>query len=131
MLFWIISIIFNQFVLSIIFLIAWVAVSIVGLTRMMRVICEEPVKEMQDIDFSVPLRMTDLLTWKGWIKLVSNWGLRKTLCLFALLNIGAVGAIFFTLSALDIIRMELAVIFVILAGIAAPIFFYCQIKSLH
>lgn len=100
-----IFVILNQFILVLVLFIAIGILSVAGLPKTIKVMRREPLKELQETDFSAPLRMRDLLTWKGWFKLVSSWGLRKTLCLYSLLNMGGVGAIFFTLSIFGMISM--------------------------
>ena len=97
-----------------------------GLPWLIIAMMREPLKELQETDLSAPLRMRDLLTWKGWFKLTSRWGIRKTLCLYLLLNMGGVGAIFFTLSIFGMISISM-VWTAVLAGIGSPIFFYRQI----
>jgi hypothetical protein len=127
MLLWFISIIANQLIFALAFFVAWITLTIVGLPKMMKTMKREPLKELQETDFSAPLRVRELLTWKGWFKLTSRWGIRKTMCLYSLLNIGSIGAIVFTLSILDLISMVLTAVVTILVGIFAPIFFYYQI----
>jgi hypothetical protein len=127
MLLWFISIIVNQLVFALAFFVAWVTLAIVGLPKMMKTMKREPLKELQETDFSAQLRVRDLLTWKGWFMLKSRWGIRKTMCLYSLLNMGGIGAIVFTLSILGLISMVLTAVVTILVGIFSPIFFYYQI----
>jgi len=105
--------------------------SVAGLPKIIKVVRQEPLKELQETDLSAPLRVRELLTWKGWFKLESRWGVRKTVYLYSLLNMGGVGAIFFTFSILDMISIVWAIGVTIIVGIFSPIFFYRQIvKSL-
>lgn len=120
-------VILNQFILVLVLFVAIGILSVAGLPKIIEVMRREPLKELQETDLSAPLRGRDLLTWKAWFKLASRWGIRKTLCLYSLLNMGGVGAIFFTLSIFDMISMVWAAVFTILVGIGSPIFFYRQI----
>ena len=81
-----IFIILNQFILALILFIAIPILSIAGLPKIIKVMKREPLKELQETDFSAPLRVRELLTWKGWFKPKSRWGIRKTMCLYSLLN---------------------------------------------
>ena len=121
-----IFVILNQFILVLVLVIAMGLLSVAGLPWLIIVMMREPLKELQETDLSAPLRMRDLLTWKGWFKLTSRWGIRKTLCLYSLLNMGGVGAIFFTLSIFGVISISM-VWAAVLGGIGSPIFFYRQI----
>jgi len=126
-----IFVILNQFVLVLVLFVATGILSAAGLPKIIKVMRQEPLKELQETDFSAPLRAKELLTWKGWFKLESRWGVRKTVCLYSLLNMGGVGAIFLTFSILDMISIVWAIGVTIIVGIFSPIFFYRQIvKSL-
>jgi len=124
-------VILNQFILVLVLFVATGILSVAGLPKIIKVMRQEPLKELQETDFSAPLRVRDLLTWKGWFILTSRWGIRKTMCFYSLLNMGGVGAIFFTFSILDMISIVWAIGVTIIVGIFSPIFFYRQIvKSL-
>jgi hypothetical protein len=122
-----IFVILNQFILVLVLFIAIGILSVAGLPKIIKTMKREPLKELQETDFSAPLRVRDLLTWKGWFKLTSRLGIRKTMCLYSLLNMGGIGAIVFTLSILGTISMILTAVVTILVGIFSPIFFYRQI----
>jgi len=122
-----IFVILNQFILVLVLFVAIGILSIAVLPKTIELMRREPLKELQETDFSAPLRAKDLLTWKGWFKLTSSWGICKTMCLYSLLNMGGVGAIFFTLSILGMISMVWTAVVTILVGIGSPIFFYRQI----
>ena len=129
MLFLSIFVVLNQFILVGILFVATIILSIVGLPKITKVMRREPFKELQETDLSAPLRIKDFLTWKGWFKLTSSWGIRKTLCLYSLLNMGVGGAIFFTLSILGVLSIVLAAVITVLVGIVSPIFFRRQISK--
>jgi len=122
-----IFVILNQFILVLVLFVAIGILSVAGLPKTIELLRREPLKELQETDFSATLRGRDFLTWKGWFKLTSSWGIRKTMCLYSLLNMGGVGAIFFTLSIFGVISMAWAAVFTIFVGIGSPIFFYRQI----
>jgi len=106
-----IFIILNQFIFALIVFIAIGVVSVAGLPKIIEVMRREPPQELKETDLSTPLRLRDLLAWKGWFKLASRWGAPKTMCLYSLLNMGGVGAIFFTLSIFGMISMVWAAVF--------------------
>jgi len=120
-------VILNQFILVLVLFVAIGILSVAALPKTIEVLRREPLKELQETDLSAPLRVRDLLTWKGWFKLTSRWGIRKTLCLYSLLNMGGVGAMLFTFSILDMISIAWATGFTIFVAIGSPIFFYRQI----
>lgn len=122
-----IFVILNQFVLVLFLFVAIGILSIAGLPKTIKLMRREPLRELHETDFSVPLRAKELLTRKGGFKLTSSWGIRKTLCLYSLSNMGGVGAMFFTLSIFGMIRMVWASVFTILVGIGSAIFFYRQV----
>jgi len=103
--------------------------SIAVLPKRIELMRREPFKELQETDLSAPLRIRDLLTWKGWFKLVSKYGIRKTMCLYSLIMTGGCGAIFFTLSILGALSIVWAAVFTIFTGIGSPIFFHRQISK--
>ena len=83
-----IFVILNQFILVLVLFVATGILSVAGLPKIIKVMRREPLKELQETDLSAPLRIRELLTWKGWFKLTSRWGIRKTMCLCSLLNTG-------------------------------------------
>lgn len=78
-----IFVILNQFILVLVLFITIGILSVAGLPKMIKVMRREPLKELQETDLSASLRIRDLLTWKGWFKLTSRWGIRKTMLLFS------------------------------------------------
>jgi len=122
-----IFVILSQFILVLVLFIAIGILSVAGLPKIIDVLRREPLMELQETDLSSPLRVRDLLTWKGWFKLASRWGVGKTTCLNSLLNVGGVGAVFFTLSVLGMISIAWAIGFTIIVGILSAIYFYHQV----
>jgi hypothetical protein len=120
-------VILNQFILVLVLFVAIGIVSVAGLPKIIEVMRREPLEELRETDLSAPLKGRDLLTWKGWFKLTSSWGIRKTLCLYSLLNMGGVGAIVFTLGIFGMISIVWAAAFIIIVGIGSSIFFHRQI----
>ena len=96
-----IFVILNQFFLVGVLLVAAGILGVVGLPKSIEVFRREMLKERQETDLSAPLRGRDLLMWKGWFKLVSRWGIRKTVCLYSLFA----GAVFFILSIFGMISI--------------------------
>jgi len=121
------SIVLNQLIFAVVFFVAGIILALIGLPKVREAMRREPLRELQETDFSAPLRVREFLTWKGWFKLASRWGIRKTMCLYSLLNMGGVGAIFFTLSILDTISIAWATGYTIIVGIGSAIFFHHQI----
>ena len=113
-----IFVILNQFILVGVLLVTAGILSIAGLPKTIEVFRREMLKDLQETDLSAPLRGRDLLTWKGWFKLVSRWGISKTVYLYSLVA----GAIFFTLTIFGMISIASATGYTIFA-----IFFYCLI----
>jgi len=122
-----IFVILNQFILVLVLFIATGILTIAGLPKIIKTMKREPLMELQETDFSAPLRVKDFLTWKGWFKLTSRWGIRKTMCLYSLIMTGVSGAMLFTFSILGMISIAWATGFTIFVAIGSPIFFYRQI----
>ena len=122
-----IFVILNQFMLVLVLFVAIGILSIAVLPKTIELMRREPLKELQETDLSAPLRGRDLLTWKCWFKLTSRWGIRKTMGVYSLLNMGGVGATFFTLSTLGMISIVWTAVGTIFAGIGSPIFFHRQV----
>ena len=78
----------NQFLLLFAMMGLAVIISIIMLPQVKELQQEEIAKQKQETDVSVPLRLRDFLTLKGWIKLRATHGFRKTLALYILMNIG-------------------------------------------
>ena len=127
MLLWSVLIFLNQFILSLVPMVAWVILSIAGLPKIIKAMRRESLKELQETDFSAPLRVRELLTWKGWFKLTSRWGVHKTMCFYFLIMTVVSGAMLFTLSILGLISIAWAIGLTIIVGILSPIYFYRQV----
>jgi hypothetical protein len=78
----------NQFLLLFAMMGLAVIISIVLLPQVTEFQREEILKQKQETNVSAPLRLKDFLTLKGWIKLRTTHGFRKTLTLYILINIG-------------------------------------------
>ena len=78
----------NQFLLLFAMMGLAVIISIVLLPQVTEFQREEILKQKQETDVSAPLQLKDFLTLKGWIKLRTTHGFRKTLTLYILINIG-------------------------------------------
>ena len=127
MLLWSILIFLNQFILSLVPMVAWVILSIVGLPKIVKVMRREPLRELQETDFSAPLRVRELITWKGWFKLASRWGVRKTMCFYSLIMTAVSGATLLTLGISGMISIAWVIGLTIIVGIFSPIYFHRQV----
>jgi hypothetical protein len=88
-------------------------ISIGVLPRVMELYGEEIVKQKQETDASAPLRISDFLTWKAWIKLKAIYGFRKMMLLYSILNMGIIAAGLLTLIALGLMTPMTAVSYTI------------------
>jgi len=122
-----IFVILNQFILAGVLFVATVILGVAGLPKIVKTMRREPLKELHETDLSVPLRVRDFLTWKGWFKLTSRWGVRKTMCFYSLFMTGVCGAILFTSSIFGIISIAWAAGYTIFVGVGSPVFFYLQV----
>lgn len=102
-------------------------ISIGVLPRVMELNREDIVKQKQETDVSAPLRMKDFLTMKGWIKLRATHGLRKTLTLYILTNIGILVAVGLVFIALGLMTPLLAVSYTIFYTAFSFIISYRQV----
>ncbi|MEM2242198.1 MAG: hypothetical protein QW827_00830 [Candidatus Bathyarchaeia archaeon] len=69
------------------------------LPKVLRASEREMVCQLEEMGISAPLRARELLTNKGWLKLASKHGLRKTTMLYFLLSTVIGGTILFMASA--------------------------------
>ena len=83
MLLWSVLIFLNQFVLSRVPFVAWVILSIVGLPKIREAMMRESVKQLEETDFSAPLRVREFLTGKAGLNLRLD-GVFAKLCAFTL-----------------------------------------------
>lgn len=72
--------------------------SIIGLLKMLKVWKRKWTRLQRESDISAPMRGRDFLTMKGWLKLASRWGVRKTVFLYILLAMPISDGMFFILS---------------------------------
>jgi len=119
--------IFNQFLFGLVLFATAGILAIAGLPKIMRMLGRESAKQLQEMDPSAPLRGRDFLTWKGWFKLASSWGVRKTMCFYSIIMTMVSGATLFALSILGMISIMWAIGFTIIVGILSPIYFYRQV----
>jgi len=118
----------NQILLSLALIVVAGLLSIASLPKVFDLSRQEVIKQWQKTDVSTPLRIRDFLTWKGWIKLTTTYGFRKTMFLCILFNIGVGGVILLTLNVLGIINTIIAVIYTIFIGIFSTIISYYQVR---
>lgn len=58
---------------------------LVAVSIMQKKVAKELAKQLEEVDFSVPLRVRDFLAWKGWLKLAYRWGVWKTVGIYSLI----------------------------------------------
>jgi predicted MFS family arabinose efflux permease len=63
---------FSQLILALIAMVVTGILSMAGLPKMLRVQKRELAKQLQEADFSSPLRVRDFFTTKWWLKLTSK-----------------------------------------------------------
>jgi MFS family permease len=127
-----VSILLSQFVLFAVFFIAAFIVSVVGMSNVKKAFLREAVTQRQETNVSEPLNARDLLTWKGWFKLASRWGVRKAMYVYVLIMTGISGAMLFIASILGIINPVFAAVTTIIVAVASVIIFRRQIEeNLH
>jgi hypothetical protein len=122
-----IFVILNQFVLVLALFVVMGVLSVAGLPRMTQALRRESLQELQETDLSAPLRLRELLIWKGWFKLASRWGVRKTMYFYSLIMTGVGGAMLCAFSFLMRIHIAWAIGYTIIVGILSAIFFHRQV----
>lgn len=119
----------EQFLLAILLFISSILLAAVVGPKTTRISDRVYAKILHEIDFSVPLRMRDFLTLKGWAVMVSRGDHRKAILLIWLPSViiggGGLGLI---LCLVGIMNMTRAVTYTIFNSIFFTIFFYRQIR---
>lgn len=87
-------------------------------------------KTLQEVDFSVPLRMRDFLTTKGQLKMVSRLGVRKAVLLIWLFNASIAGGLASILTLLGVMNITSAITSTIVTSIFPAIIFHRQIRKI-
>ena len=118
-----------QFILFIVFVAAAFIVSVVGFPKIGEAILREAVTQRQETNVSEPLKARELLTWKGWFKLSSQFGVRKTMYVYILFNMGITGTELFILSIVGLISALYAPAIVIIVAGASIVLFRRQIEK--
>jgi len=124
----------SQFILAFIVFVVTGVVSVVALPKMIRAqrreLAGQLAKELREMDFSAPLRVRDLLTWKGWLKLAYAWGIWKTASLYSLFAMTVIaGMSYAILSILGIMNIWYVVGYTVSVAAIVFILFYSQISK--
>jgi len=120
----------NQFILFLILMIAVGVFSITQLPRMLKVRERELTKRLQEADFKAPLRKRYFLSDMWWLKIVSKWCFRKTMCLFCLVSMSLIAGMLFILSTLySFITIEYVVVYAAVFSVLFTFMFYKQFKK--
>ncbi len=120
----------NQLILALILIVATGILSIAGLPKMLNVQKRELAKQLQEADLSAPLRVRDFFTTKWWLKLASELGLFKTMCLYYLLCVVIIGGILFILSMFfSFMTIRYVVIYTVIFPTISAFIFYWQLKK--
>lgn len=119
----------EQYILWFIIFVSFIPISIVTVPKVLRLMVREQVKVPSEFDFSAPLRVRDIFTSYGWLKMVSRWGVWKTLLLFWLFGLTIGGGPLFIASLLGIISMTDFVISTIIGSIGFIVFLYWQLSK--
>lgn len=104
---------------------------IAGPSTVMKIYYERTfVKPLEVIDFSAPLRVRDLFTTKGWLMIVSRWGVWKASLLRCLLTGTIIGGAFSILGLLGAMSMAEVMTDTIIAIIASAVYHYWLFNKL-
>ena len=117
----------NQLILSFFILVATGILAIFLLPVAMSLYGKEIVKQKQETDVSAPLTMKDFLTWKAWIKLRAIHGLRMTLTLYIIMNIGIIAAVMLTFMRVGLMTFPMAVSYAISTTVLSFLIGYSQL----
>jgi hypothetical protein len=123
------SILLSQFVLFTVFFVVAAIVSLVGMSKVKEAFLREAVTQRQETNVSEPLKVRDLLTWKGWFKVASRWGIHKATFAYVLVMTGISGGILFMLSVFGFLNPILATIYTIVVVIVSVILFRRQVEK--
>lgn len=88
----------NQLILTLILVVATGILSTAFLPKILQASERELAHQRQMTDLSAPLKVRDLGTSRGWLKIAAQWGLFKSMVLFYLLSVGIIGGMFLVLS---------------------------------
>ena len=87
------------------------------------------------LDLSAPLRGRDFLTTKGWLKLASRWGVRKTVFLYIGLALPISGGMFYLLNLSNMRNMTYVVLetitFCIVSAIIVSAMLYRNLRRIE
>ena len=119
---------FNQRLLLIFLLITASLLSIMLYPKTLKELKREWARLLQEAEISAPLRMGDFFTKKGMLKLVSRWGVWKTIFLYNLLDVLIIGGVLFILSLWDMISITAVVIATIAFYVGSVVIFSLELR---
>jgi hypothetical protein len=99
-------------------------------SRMMRLLERGYAKTLQETDLSAPLELRDFLSLRAWMKMMSRWGLWKTLLFTWILGVATGIGPFLIFSLLGWISITDALFTVVFGSTGATITFYWQFADL-
>jgi hypothetical protein len=126
----IILVLLNQFILAFFVVILLGVFSAVMLPKMLSLYGKEVGEAQQETDFSTPLRMSELFSFTGVVKLERTYGYFKTVLIYSFLNMAVGGAIMLILNVLGVITTVMAVGYTIIVGILSVILFHSIIRKI-
>lgn len=124
----------NQALLAFFILVAGGIVCIATLPRIMSVQKQELerqlAKAIEETDLSEPLRLRELMGWKGWLKLAHRWGSWKTASIYSILGAVIIALVsYIALSVFYVLNIWLFAGYTISATIIIFILFHHQISK--
>jgi CDP-diglyceride synthetase len=90
----------NQALFAFILLVVGGIACIAALPRVMAVqkreMDEQLINAIEETDLSKPLRLREILTWNGWLKLAHKWGVWKTATIYSILGALVIAGVSYT-----------------------------------
>lgn len=85
-----ISILFQQIVFAIVFVLAAFTSSVASFPMLNEAVQREADKQRRETNVTEPLKAQELLTWRGWYKITFRRGIPKTMALYLAFNMGII-----------------------------------------
>jgi hypothetical protein len=123
-----ISLFLEQEVLSFLLFISSVLLGVVWFPKYRRLWKQGLIKGYE-VDFSAPLKARDFFTTKGWLVMVSRWGIWKAVLLRSLLTGVIIGGLLSIFSLLGVMSMIEVVTTTIIAIIGSSIYHYWRFNK--
>ena len=95
-----------------------------------RKIDEQLAKATKETNLSEPLRLREILTWNGWLKLAYKWGVWKTATIYSLLGAFVIAGVSYTaLSLFNTMNVWLVTGYTVSTTIVIFILFHRQLSE--